>query len=269
MSDSNTQNLPPLLVRLLQCPAAPPDCAFIPKQITTSTDHAESPEFILFDAINAEEAGQLYAMVRTLKPAHSAEIGFCCGGSGMAILQALTDNANGGIHHACDPFQSSYAKNAGLRNVEHAGLSKSLRFHEKFPEEVIPHLPRLQFAFIDASHLFDLSISEFVLVDKKLDVGGVVAFHDLWMPSLRKVICFLLANRNYEIVRPDGEVNSSRKRASLPRHLLSRILRMFPKSEMLFSADALTPWVEFGMGNLALLRKTGDDTRDWRHFRQF
>lgn len=269
MSDSSTQNLPPLLVRLLQCPVAPPDCTFDPKQITVTGSPTESPEFTLFDAINAEEAGEIYTMVRTLKPIHSAEIGFCCGGSGMAILQALADNANDGIHHVCDPFQTSYAKNAGLRNVEHAGLSKSLQFHEKFPEEIIPQLPRLQFAFIDASHLFDLSIAEFVLVDKKLDVGGVVAFHDLWMPSLRKVIRFLLANRNYEIVRSDGKAASPRKRASLPRRVLARTLRMFPKAEMLFSADALSPWVEFDLGNLAMLRKTADDTRDWRHFRPF
>ena len=184
-------------------------------------------------------------------------------------MQALADNENGALHHACDPFQSTYAKNAGLRNVEAAGLSGLLRFQEAFPEVVFPDLPRLQFAFIDASHLFDLSMLDFVLVDKKLDIGGVVAFHDLWMPSLRKVIRFLLANRGYEIICATTQTAAGGGVRSLAKHFMSRFLRVLPRANDIFCPELLEPWEEFGIGNLALLRKTSDDSRDWRHFQRF
>src|SRR5438093_918687 len=83
-----------------------------------------------------------------IRPGASVEVGFCCAGSGLAILKALADNGYG-IHHACDPYQSSYAKNAGLNNVAVAGLQDRLQFHEAFPEETLPKVPRLQFAFVD------------------------------------------------------------------------------------------------------------------------
>lgn len=262
-------NLPPLLVRLMRCPATPPRCAFTSEMITALTEPSTGPEFILFDAVNFAEAATLYSVVRTIKPIHSAEIGFCCGGSGMAILQALADNANGATHHACDPFQASYAGNAGLRNVEAAGLSHLLSFRERFPEEVFPSLPKLQFAFIDASHLFDLSILDFVLVDKRLDVGGVLAFHDLWMPSLQKVVRFVLANRNYEIYQANESAASATRTNTSWKRALSRVLKSLPRARCLFSEELLSPWEQFGIGNMAFLRKTVDDTRDWRFHSPF
>jgi predicted O-methyltransferase YrrM len=244
------------------------------RQHTSQSDLADAEVRVLqqaesfFDAINEAEALQLYSAVRELRPAASAEIGFCCGGSGLAILKALEDNGQG-VHHACDPYQASYAHRAGLRNVEAAGLAGRLRFHEAFPEEVVPSLPRLQFAFIDASHLFDLSIHDFVLIDKRLDVDGVVGFHDLWMPSLRKVVRYILANRAYEVYSADGD-SPSHGKATLIRRFVAAAARSIPRASEFFSQEVLHPWASLGVtGNLALLRKTAYDGRDWRHFVPF
>lgn len=70
-----------------------------------------------------------------------------------------------------------------------------MQFYRKFAEEVFPNLSSLHFVFIDSSHLFDLTVTEFVLADKKLDVGGGMAFHDMWMPSLQTFVRYVLANR--------------------------------------------------------------------------
>ena len=72
--------------------------------------------------------------------------------------------------------------------------------------------PRVQFAFIDASHLFDLSVLDFTLIDKRLDVGGVVGFHDLWMPSLQKLVRYILTNRDYVPYRCPGRPPADRRR---------------------------------------------------------
>src|SRR5947209_6531734 len=135
----------------------------------------------LHSNVSLEEAFHLYLAVRDLRPEVSVEVGFAQGVSAQAILQALEDSDQG-LHHVMDPFQSRYAY-SGVAMVERAGLSRRMIFHEKFAEEVIPALPEVGFAFIDASHLFDLTVSEFVLVDKRLKIGGVIGFHDMWMPA--------------------------------------------------------------------------------------
>jgi hypothetical protein len=103
-------------------------------------------------------------------------LGLAHGISALAILSAISANGSG-HHYVIDPFQESYA-NCGEAMINLAGLGGWHTFLERFPEEAIPQLPRLQFAFIDSSHLFDFTIMEFLLVDKKLDVGGLMALHD-------------------------------------------------------------------------------------------
>jgi hypothetical protein len=114
--------------------------------------------------------------------------------SALAILAAISANGALGHHYVVDPFQKNYA-NCGEAMITLGGFADRHTFLERFPEEVVPQLQRLQFAFIDASHLFDFTMMEFVLVDKKLEVGGLIALYDLWMPSLQTVLRFIHTNR--------------------------------------------------------------------------
>ena len=145
------------------------------------------------------------------------------------------------MHHVCDPYQTSYTKGKGRKNVQAAGLDKWLDFHEAFPGETIPGFPRLQFAFIDASHLFDLSVLDFVLIDKKLDIGGVVAFHDMWMASLQKLARFILLNRGYRLYAPPG-VSPTVPRSGWLRRTFVAGLRHLPAAERIFAQELLMPW---------------------------
>ena len=221
----------------------------------------------LHSNISADEALVLYSLVRGMRPSATGEIGFAFGVSGLAILGAL--EANGlGRHYVSDPFQTSMVNGMGRENVRRAGLEHRLEFFEKYPEEVFPQLPPLQFAFIDASHLFDLSILDFVMVDKRLEVGGVVGFHDLWMPSLRKVIRHILANRSYRLhpASPPGEPWSAKQKLLSG---LASVARCLPKSKRWLAPEAARPWHEFKASNLILLEKTGEDKRDWREHTEF
>lgn len=146
-------------------------------------------------SISKAEAEAIYQLVRDTRPQKSVETGFAYGISTVAILQACQDN-NCGIHHVIDPFQSHY-HNIGLAMVRASGLKRRLHFYREHSWEVIPHLGDLEFAFIDSSHLFDLTIQEFVLIDFNLKVGGLLVFHDLWLPAIERVIEFIVTNRNY------------------------------------------------------------------------
>jgi len=181
----------------------------------------------------------------------------------------LEDNGTNSIHHVMDPFQANYG-DTGLAMIERANLQRPLQFHRKFGEEVIPGLDRIQFAFVDASHLFDLTVAEFALLDKKLEIGGVIAFHDLWMPSLQKLVRYILSNRSYELVRDFDEPTTA---PSSHRGALARVARFLanriPGKERIFSPEFLRPWAELRINNLVFLRKMANDTRDWRFHAPF
>lgn len=217
--------------------------------------------------VSEGEAALLHAAVRELRPAASVEIGFAQGISALAILDAVKQNGLG-HHHVIDPFQRNYG-NAGREMVNRAGLSAHYSFHEAFIEDVFAKLPRLQFAFIDSSHLFDLTVCEFVLVDKKLDVGGVVGLHDMWMPSQQAFIRYLLANRAYEVWHPAGGELGKPPRAAGWKRAFRALARRVPAAERVFSADFLKPWEEFDLGNLMFVRKMANDSRDWRYHQRF
>jgi predicted O-methyltransferase YrrM len=235
---------------------------------TRSTFAGDGSQTGLHSNISEAEAAQLYRAVRAARPGTSAEIGFAQGISTAAILQGLADNGHG-FHHVIDPFQSRFL-NAGLAMVGRAGLGSWMQFYEKFPEEVMPQLPPLDFVFIDASHLFDLTILDFVLADKKLAPGGLVVFHDTWMPSIRKVIRHILSNRDYA-VRHDYNPTEERVRGfgSRLQNRIAPVLRRVPGAERIFSQEALRPWGGYGLGNLVILQKMKNDGRDWQFYAPF
>jgi len=221
----------------------------------------------LHSNVSLEEAETLYRAVRTLQPQASVEIGFAQGISATALLKAMADSGTG-IHHIIDPFQARFEE-AGLMMVDKAGLTSRMRFYRQFAEETVPSLPPIQFAFIDSSHLFDLSLHEFVMVDKKLEAGGVIAFHDTWMPSLQKVIRYLLTNRSYRIRRdfqPAPRAFTKRERCKLT---LAHWMRHLPACNELFNPECLQPWCGFQLENLVFLEKIKHDERDWQFHATF
>jgi predicted O-methyltransferase YrrM len=218
--------------------------------------------------VSREEAQALYSAVRSRQPVCSVEIGLAHGISALAILAAIFANGSSGHHYVIDPFQKNYA-NCGEAMIALAGFADRHTFLEQFPEEVIPHLPRLQFAFIDASHLFDLTMMEFVLVDKKLDVGGVIALHDLWMPSMKAVVRFIRMNRAYQIRRDFSGAIAALTVRQRWIELVSGFLKRVPRATRLLNPSALDPWSTFRLNNMVFLEKVQDDTRNWQYHRQF
>jgi predicted O-methyltransferase YrrM len=218
-----------------------------------------------FDQVTLEEALRLYSTVRDLKPANTLEIGFCTGASGLAILKALEDNGLG-THYAVDPFQASRAGSMG-GNVNKEKPDHRLRFFESFPERASSELPRVQFAFIDASHLFDLTMLDFVLVDKLLEPGGVLALHDAWLPAIKEVVRFALTNREYA-AHSSTRVPRSNLQSKLIG-MLRELCRQVPDADGIFAQEFLKPVRKDGLENLIVIKKIGGDNRDWKTFRSF
>jgi predicted O-methyltransferase YrrM len=224
-----------------------------------STERVVAPdgrEIALHSNISAKEAEILYDCVYRLRPTLSLEIGLAFGISGLAILQALEDLGSG-FHIACDPLQSDWL-DIGVENVKRSHLEHRFRLERRYPEEVIPTIPPIQFAFVDGSHLFDFSVLEFVLIDKKLQTGGVIGFHDLWMPSIQKLLRYILSNREYEI----SPLTFRQPAADLfPMDILRRACALLPHATTVFAPEFLKPWFHLGLPNLVFLNKVGEDKR--------
>lgn len=162
--------------------------------------------------------------------------------------------------HAIDPHQAHF-KNIGLHTFKRAGVEHLIEYHSIESHLVLPRLlernTRLQFAFVDGMHQLDHVVMELLLLDKMLDVGGVLALHDMWMPGLQHAASYWLANRSYEAVSVGDERIVAEPCASEKRGCGD------PEKWTGFFRENIEPYVDW---STLLIRKTGEDERAWDFF---
>src|SRR3954470_11228686 len=165
----------------------------------------ESAEGEAIDAFPAglprADADEIARLVRELGLTSTLETGMAYGLSTLAIC-GVHEERGEGSHVAIDPYQSRDWRGIGVLNLERAGLTARARVIEARSDEALPRLRdeglRIDFALIDGLHLFDATLVDFYLIDRLLDVGGVVVFHDTWMPAVAQAVAYVEANRAYE-----------------------------------------------------------------------
>jgi SAM-dependent methyltransferase/predicted O-methyltransferase YrrM len=162
-------------------------------------------------------ADEIARLVRELGLTRTLETGMAYGLSTLAICSVHAERGEGS-HIAIDPHQSSDWGSIGVLNLRRAGVEGRVRVIEARSDEALPRLRdegvRLDFALIDGLHLFDATLVDFFFVDRMLDVGGVVVFHDTWMPAVAQAAAFVRANRAYEPVEAgDASMVALRKLA--------------------------------------------------------
>jgi predicted O-methyltransferase YrrM len=183
------------------------------------TGKVEAADGSLIDAfpesLPEAHASEIERLVTQLELTRTLETGMAYGLSTLAICGAH-DQRGEGEHIAIDPYQSSDWGGIGLLNLERAGLAARARVIEARSDEALPRLRdegvRLDFALIDGLHLFDATLVDFFHVDRMLDTGGVVVFHDTWMPAVAQAVAFVEANRAYEPLKAgDAAMRALRK----------------------------------------------------------
>lgn len=220
------------------------------------------------------EGAAIYNLVRQSKARRTLEVGLAYGLSTLFICQAHLDNgrtADEVCHTAFDPLQSSLWKSIGLLNLERMQMLGLVRFFELSSHQVLPTLVEQQelfdFILIDGAHLFDYALIDFWFANRLLKPGGLLMLHDLWMPSVRKVLAFVLKNyRTYQIDSSfhDKVVPPWRKFTRMARNALQSPLDVHGWLLPLTQRQ-----LDLYERNYCVLRKTGEDTRDWNHYRSF
>jgi predicted O-methyltransferase YrrM/SAM-dependent methyltransferase len=146
-------------------------------------------------------AGAIARLVQEHGLKSTLETGMAFGLSTLAIC-GVHDQRGEGSHVAIDPYQSRDWRGIGVLNLERAGLAQRARVIEARSDEALPRLRdeglRIDFALIDGLHLFDATLVDFFHADRMLEVGGVVVFHDTWMPAVAQAVAYVRANRAYE-----------------------------------------------------------------------
>lgn len=167
----------------------------------------ESSNPVPIDAtrISIAQGSQMNKLMRSYRVEKSLEVGFAFGFSTIWILDALLDQ-KGGFHQAIDPFEKSQWQGVGLKQVERLdNASQKFRWLDAYSIRALPKLMERQeqfdFVFVDGSHRFDDTLLEFYFADQLLRTGGLLAFDDMWMPSIRTVVSFILTNRDYQLVK--------------------------------------------------------------------
>lgn len=151
--------------------------------------------------VSIAQGAQMNSIIRANKVKSSFEIGFAFGFSTIWILDALQED---GFHRAIDPFEESFYRGVGLKQVERLHYAKErfgwiADYSIHAMSEMIKQEQEVDHIFIDGSHRFDDVVVDFVLADQILRCGGVLCFDDLWMPSVRTVISFITSNREYDL----------------------------------------------------------------------
>jgi predicted O-methyltransferase YrrM len=135
-----------------------------------------------------------------LKPQRSLAVGLCFGASALLLTGAHREAGKPANrqHVALDPFQSSVWDDAGLLQIEGAGLGPFLDFRSAYSSVELPHLleegTRFDLIYVDGSHLFEDVFLDAYYSCRLLTKGGVVAFDDCSDHHVAKVIRFLQRN---------------------------------------------------------------------------
>jgi predicted O-methyltransferase YrrM len=169
---------------------------------------ADSNPVSLDSNVAANEGKFLYDLITNNKLKRTMEIGMAYGVSALYISQAHKDLDHPPRSHvAVDPYQSTQWKNIAMLNLQRAKLSEMVELREEFSYLAMPlavkNEEKYQLMFIDGMHLYDYTLLDFFYADLMLEVGGYMIFDDAHMPSVSKVISYVLTNRRFKLMETD------------------------------------------------------------------
>jgi predicted O-methyltransferase YrrM len=185
-------------------------------------------------AIEHAEAKKLIEVINCHKPKETLEIGLAMGSSALCFLYTKKMNGIHGKHYAIDPNQFSEYYGIGMQLISENNLKDDFvllqgKTHEIF-HNVLERNIHLDMAFIDGWHTFDYTLIDFFFIDKLLNVGGIIAFHDMYGLAKIKVLKYILSHRDYRIM--NEHVIIEKNKVKVLKFFIWRVLK---KPSLIFS----------------------------------
>ncbi len=237
------------------------DEVFSSRSLIDSDGHSQS----LDTYIPPAQGDLLYSLVRHLKPNHTLEVGLANGISALYITTALHQLGHG-QHIALDPYQKTDWRSVGLVTLDRAGLGDIVTLDARPSHWALPDLDeanqRIQFAFVDGSHLMDYVMTDFMAIDRILDVGGLIAFDDSDWPAVHHVIRFAIANCDYTVFQTGVIIEPSPGKPRLLARGLRTMVRRSKSLQRIVRNDFAFPPSDLEIeGRCVVLQKKGNDQR--------
>lgn len=219
-----------------------------------------------------DEAELLYDVVERVGSGDVVEVGMAFGISSLALADALEKRGTEGTLVAMDPAQHDEVwRGLGLAQIQAAGLSHRIEFHERASQVVMPELwrssRRFTVAFIDGWHTFDHTLIDCFYADRMLEVGGYLVLDDVGYPAIRRAVQFVLSNWAYELsdaLYGEGELRHHRVRRTIKRWLAG-----IARTDQTPSLEHRVLFQQLVGTHAVALRKLKDDGRRFDHFVPF
>ncbi|XHR26759.1 MAG: class I SAM-dependent methyltransferase [Chthoniobacteraceae bacterium] len=209
-------------------------------------------------SVTKKEAAILAGIIYKNGCKRCVETGVANGISTLAIAQAVA--GNGGRHYGIDPEQSTSHDYAAINLLSEHRLNECFSLMEGPAHIMMPQLTAqgelFDFAFIDGMHTFHYKLIDYFFADKLLRIGGWMVFHDLLLPSVKKLYRYIQTQGKY---RPWDTPQLEPPTAYKLRHIAAAVIKRKPLR---------TFWPN-GFSNLLVLEKVSDEERPWNHFNNF
>ena len=147
------------------------------------------------------EGDLLFSLIRKNGCRRCLETGFHTGSTALYMAAAVADRDGQVVSICVDDDESVQRGLELLRTTGHADRHRLIRENSN---RALPELflagERFDFIFMDGWKTFDHLAFEMYYFNQILDRGGVIAFDDSYMPSVRKAITLLKRYYGYEEV---------------------------------------------------------------------
>ena len=209
-------------------------------------------------AVSKEEAEILASIIFENGCLKSLETGVANGISTLAITEAIA--LNGGHHYGVDPCQLNEHQGVALSLLEEYKLRSSFTLLDGPAHLEIPKLieaeEKFDLVFIDGMHKFDYKFLDFFLADQVLKVDGFLVFHDILLPSTKKIYRYIKRSHDYRFCKTHYRAPSLYRQI---RYVVGAFLKARPF------------WYTWhnNFRNLLVLQKKSDVEHPWNYFRDF
>ena len=210
----------------------------------------------------------LQEMFDLIKPKKSIEVGFAYGISSMFILEKHREvHSTEGAHIVIEP--DNYWGGAAEFNIDLEGLLPYLDVRRDFSDKVLAKLflenLRIQYAYIDTTKKFDAIMQDFYMINKMMDVGGVVILDDCGgsCPGVQRVARFINTLPYYKVVGA-FEKNSISFKKQMANKIVSLIISLIPFKNRIYEGMDFSTNAQLGLNYSCIaFKKIAEDLRGW------
>ena len=177
-------------------------------------------------------------------------------------------------HLVIEPDTTSYGT-AAMYNIEKEGLSKYMDIRNDYSDKILATLflenQRIQYAYVDTTKQFDVVLQDFYMINKILDVGGVIIFDDCgggW-PGIQRVARFINTLPHYKVLAGHGKSNPSFRNKCF-QALGFFLVKLIPYKKILYPTISFKSDRELVLDfNCIAFQKVTEDNRNWNWDKTF